>query len=565
MLKNISIKSRLIFVIGFLSVGMMFLGGVALFSLGTTNASLKTVYQDRLVALGQLDKVIRNLLRNQVRVASAISGDLAQINKKMDAVDADVKQATETLEAYTATYLTPEEKNYSDELIKVRKQFVEEGMRPAVAALRAQDLPRATALLHGKILPISEHIREVSNKLIQIQLDVGQSEYERSQQRFATLQVVFISLLVFGLVVGIGIGVWLIRSITIPLNYAVEIAEKVAGGDLSNDIAVHSTDEIGKLLHALKDMTASLVTIISEVRTGADTIATASGQIAAGNLDLSSRTEEQASSLEETASSMEELTSTVRQNSDNAHQANGLALSASEVASKGGAVVAKVVETMGSISASSKKIADIISVIDGIAFQTNILALNAAVEAARAGEQGRGFAVVASEVRTLAQRSAAAAKEIKELIDDSVNEVDTGSKLVGEAGATMQEIVESITRVTDIVNEISSASLEQSAGIDQINQAIAQMDQVTQQNASLVEEAAAASEAMQDQAGKLAEAVGVFKLDSRQASIRSTMLKPVAAPKAPAPSIAKKATPEIAHAVARPKPVAVAAGAWEAI
>ena len=276
------------------------------------------------------------------------------------------------------------------------------------------------------------------------------------------------------------------------------------------------------LLFAMKSMRDSLAKVVGEVRSGTDTIATASGQIAAGNQDLSSRTEEQASSLEETASSMEELTSTVKQNADNARQANQLAVSASEVASRGGTVVSQVVQTMGSINASSKKIVDIIGVIDGIAFQTNILALNAAVEAARAGEQGRGFAVVAAEVRNLAQRSAAAAKEIKTLIDDSVDKVDSGAKLVDEAGATMQEIVDSIQRVTDIMSEITAASAEQTSGIEQINQAITQMDQVTQQNAALVEEAAAASEAMQEQAGKLAQVVAVFRLDGAQLQHAST-------------------------------------------
>jgi len=261
-------------------------------------------------------------------------------------------------------------------------------------------------------------------------------------------------------------------------------------------------------------MRDSLAAIVGQVRSGADTIATASTQIAAGNLDLSSRTEQQASSLEETASSMEELTSTVKQNADNARQANQLAASASEVALKGGAVVAQVVDTMDGINASSKKIVDIIGVIDGIAFQTNILALNAAVEAARAGEQGRGFAVVATEVRSLAQRSAAAAKEIKALIGDSVAKVDVGSALVGQAGSTMEQIVASIGRVTDIMGEITAASSEQSAGIELVNQAITEMDGVTQQNAALVEQAAAAAESMQDQASTLAQMVSVFKLDS---------------------------------------------------
>ncbi|PNG46871.1 MULTISPECIES: methyl-accepting chemotaxis protein [unclassified Variovorax] len=309
------------------------------------------------------------------------------------------------------------------------------------------------------------------------------------------------------------------RSITRPLGEAVKVAETVASGDLSARIEVDSRDETGQLMNALRNMNASLARVVGDVRNGTDTIATASGQIASGNQDLSSRTEEQASSLQQTAASMEELTSTVKQNADNARQANQLALSASEVAVKGGDVVNQVVDTMASIHASSKKIVDIIGVIDGIAFQTNILALNAAVEAARAGEQGRGFAVVASEVRNLAQRSAAAAKEIKGLIDDSVGKVDAGTALVGEAGKTMEEIVGSIRRVTDIVGEISAASHEQTQGIEQINQAITQMDQVTQQNAALVEEAAAAAQSMQEQAGSLVQAVSVFRLGTGEPAL----------------------------------------------
>jgi methyl-accepting chemotaxis protein len=308
------------------------------------------------------------------------------------------------------------------------------------------------------------------------------------------------------------------RSITQPINDAVNVAQTVAAGDLTHSIEVRGRDEVSQLLVSLQTMTASLSSIVGEVRAGTETISTASRQIATGNQDLSSRTEEQASSLEETASSMEELTSTVKQSADNARQANVLANSASEVAVRGGQVVSQVVETMGSINESSRRIVDIIGVIDGIAFQTNILALNAAVEAARAGEQGRGFAVVASEVRTLAQRSAAAAKEIKALIDDSVGKVDAGAKLVDQAGTTMDEIVDSVKRVTDIMAEIALASQEQNAGIEQINQAITQMDQVTQQNAALVEEAAAAAESMQEQAVHLAHAVDVFKMPASLAA-----------------------------------------------
>ena len=316
------------------------------------------------------------------------------------------------------------------------------------------------------------------------------------------------------IVLGAALAWLLTRSITRPLNQAVSIAETVAAGDLTSRIEANSRDETGQLLAALKSMNGNLQDIVGRVRSGTETINVASREIATGNLDLSARTEQQAGSLEETASAMEQLTSTVKQNADNARQANALAASASQVASQGGAVVEQVVATMGEIHASSQKIADIIGVIDGIAFQTNILALNAAVEAARAGEQGRGFAVVASEVRSLAQRSASAAKEIKQLIGDSVEKVGDGSRLVAPAGDTMQEVVHSVARVTEIVREITLASQEQSDGIEQVNLAITHIDEATQQNAALVEEAAAAARSMQDQAASLTEAVSVFRLDT---------------------------------------------------
>jgi methyl-accepting chemotaxis protein len=370
----------------------------------------------------------------------------------------------------------------------------------------------------------------------------------------------FMGILVLGgVLAGLAMGILITRSITRPLARAVDVARMVAAGDLTGRIEVTSGDETGQLMQALKDMNTSLTGIVGQVRLGTDTIATASSQIAAGNLDLSSRTEEQASSLEETASSMEELTATVKQNADSARHANQLALSASDVAVRGGTVVSQVVDTMGSINESAGKIADIIGVIDGIAFQTNILALNAAVEAARAGEQGRGFAVVATEVRTLAQRSAGAAKEIKALINDSVNKVQVGTRLVDEAGSTMQEIVDSVKRVTDIMGEITAASQEQTSGIEQVNQAIVQMDQVTQQNAALVEEASAASESLQEQA--LSQVVSVFKLDSvsvRAAPAPSRVRKTSAAKQASL-AMSMKSSKAVAHQSAPrlPKPAAL--------
>ncbi|NEX59955.1 methyl-accepting chemotaxis protein [Noviherbaspirillum galbum] len=369
-------------------------------------------------------------------------------------------------------------------------------------------------------------------------------------QEAASLQSLTSSTIIVGGIVGAALAamlsIWLTRNITRPMADAVDLAKRVAKGDLTARIDTRSTDETGQLIAALRDMNESLVRIVSEVRNGTDQISAASSQIADGNMDLSSRTEQQASSLEETASSMEELTSTVQQNAENARQANTLASSASEIAQKGGAVVSEVVGTMGAINESARKIVDIITVIDGIAFQTNILALNAAVEAARAGEQGRGFAVVAAEVRNLAQRSAAAAKEIKTLINDSVEKVDAGSKLVDQAGATMDEVVSSVKRVTDIIAEIAEASEEQRNGIEQVNQAITQMDDVTQQNAALVEEAAAAANAMQDQASNLSQMVSVFTIDASLHQTRQHAVSPAAKPKA----AARKASSSLA--VAKP-------------
>ncbi|MBP0600300.1 MCP four helix bundle domain-containing protein [Herbaspirillum sp. LeCh32-8] len=352
----------------------------------------------------------------------------------------------------------------------------------------------------------------------------------------ARLQMLVIggAALLIGVIASLLIARNLLRQLGGEPSYAADIAQKIAVGDLTVEVAVAEQDK-SSMLFAMKQMRDALTRIVAQVRQGTDTIATASSEIARGNLDLSSRTEEQASSLEETASSMEELTSTVRQNADNARQANQLASSASSIASEGGQVVQQVVDTMGSINESSRKIVDIIGVIDGIAFQTNILALNAAVEAARAGEQGRGFAVVASEVRTLAQRSASAAKEIKQLIDDSVAKVDTGSKLVAQAGGTMDQVVSSVRQVTDIVSEISASSREQSDGIEQINQAVVQMDQVTQQNAALVEEAAAAAQSLQDQADSLQQIVSIFRIDGRQLAAMGKPAQAQRVPQAQAP------------------------------
>jgi methyl-accepting chemotaxis protein len=409
---------------------------------------------------------------------------------------------------------TEQDKALMAELVETRKVYV--GSRDGLMKAKAAgDAAEATRLLEQVYLPSAK----VYEGMLQRILDHQRKEIDAAAVRIEAVAddsrnlLALMALLVVAF--GVAFAWWLTAGITRPINEAVALAERVAEGDLAGQghgDAGYSKDEPGKLLYALHRMSSGLVRIVSDVRSGTDTIATASSQIAAGNLDLSSRTEQQAGSLEETASSMEQLTSTVKQNAENARQANQLAADASAVAQRGGAEVSDVVQTMASIDQSSKKIVDIIGVIDGIAFQTNILALNAAVEAARAGEQGRGFAVVASEVRSLAQRSASAAKEIKALIDDSVGKVAAGTRLVGQAGNTMEQVVVSIQRVTAIMAEISNASSEQTTGIEQINMSIAQMDHVTQQNAALVEQAAAAADAMQEQAARLADAVSIFKL-----------------------------------------------------
>ncbi len=456
---------------------------------------------------------------------------------------------------------------------------VDSAFKEAIGQVLAFNSEGAAKIIAARIDPLNQKTLSALNKLLDLQRVAAQSFMDGSLS--ADTRLMLILFVLGGVAVAIGVVCALVttRSITVPLSGALEVAQKVAAGELTSRVSVVGKDETSALLQALKEMNESLVKTVSDVRSGTETITVASREIASGNADLSSRTETQASSLEETASSMEELTSTVKQNADNARQANQLAVSASSVAEKGGSVVAQVVDTMGSIKESSRKIVDIIGVIDGIAFQTNILALNAAVEAARAGEQGRGFAVVAAEVRNLAQRSAGAAKEIKGLIGDSVDKVDAGSRLVDEAGQTMGLIVTSIRQVADIMGEITAATQEQSHGIEEVNQAITQMDEMTQQNAALVEQAAAAAESMQQQSQKLAEAVSIFKLDGDaagaygQARVRNDApaLARQPAPALNIPSAARSAKPRAALAkpavtVAAPaakKPVTSGADEWE--
>jgi methyl-accepting chemotaxis protein len=440
------------------------------------------------VLIVQQQRVLTSMMESKANSLTTILSTISSqplINYDVFALQTFVKETVKDQEVAFAEYYDGQGKLLTGDVIKA---------------------PADTSQLMVRERNILDYGDKVIGKIrVGYKTDTLQQTLRSSIAMLAGSLVAMLGLLAFGLAL-------IVRSVSRPLKDAIQIAEHVADGDLTSRIEVTSGDETGQLLQALKNMNESLSRIVGEVRNTTESITTASQEIAAGNSDLSSRTEEQASSLEETASSMEELTSTVRQNAENAKQANQLAASASDIAVKGGLAVNDVVQTMGSISASSRKIMDIISVIEGIAFQTNILALNAAVEAARAGEQGRGFAVVAAEVRNLAQRSAAAAKEITVLIDDSVDKVEIGSRQVDQAGATMNEIVQAVKRVTDIMSEITAASNEQSSGIEQVNQAIVQMDETTQQNAALVEEATAAAEAMQGQAIKLYEAVSAFKV-----------------------------------------------------
>ncbi|MCU6433201.1 methyl-accepting chemotaxis protein [Undibacterium sp. Jales W-56] len=469
-----------------------------------------------------------------------IQSDVAEMQKEDNKVKLQRKRYEDAKAKISSLGLNEEEKKLLDELVKTDKE-IEKPFKDAVGQALAFNGEGASKIIATVIDPLTTKSIQQINKLVELQEADSKAQFETSAANSSKLSFWLFLILMCALVIGVFVAWIITKSITLPLSDAVSVAEQVAAGDLSAQVSVSGKDEVSSLLNALKDMNDSLGKTVGQVRSGTETITVASQEIASGNADLSSRTESQASSLEETASSMEELTSTVRQNADNARQANQLVVSASSVAVKGGTVVGQVVSTMGSIKDSSRKIVDIISVIDSIAFQTNILALNAAVEAARAGEQGRGFAVVASEVRNLAQRSASAAKEIKALIDDSVDKVEQGGKLVDEAGKTMDEIVTSVQHVADIMSEITAASQEQSAGIEQVNLAITQMDEMTQQNAALVEQAAAAAESMEEQAQALAQAVSVFKL---AASDNFATIKPVKATKTaanPAPKSAMAA------------------------
>ena len=572
-MNNIKITVRLAVLVGALTALLIVLGAVGLWSTAQSNEALHTVYEDRTIPTAQLASVNRQNLRNRVALSYAVmdpkpdnvAGVLKQMDGNLAIIDKDWK-------AYAATRLTVEEARLAKDFEESYARLLNEGVRPAMEALRQNNVDRVRELMLDKIRPLNTPVANALDALIKLQSEEAQKEYKAAEQRYESTRNLSVAAIVVVAILANLAGFTLGRAIATSMRQAIEAARAVAKGDLTHPINVRGKDEVAELLAELRKMQQGLSDVVAKVRQGSDSVSMASSEIAHGNQDLSSRTESQASALQQTAASMEELSSTVKQNADNARQANQLAQSASSVAAQGGEVVQQVVQTMQGISESSRKIADIINVIDGIAFQTNILALNAAVEAARAGEQGKGFAVVAGEVRNLASRSAEAAKEIKTLINDSVGRVELGTRQVDEAGSRMQEIVASIRRVNDIMGEISAASAEQSAGVSQVGDAVTQMDQATQQNAALVEEMAAAAASLRGQAHELVQTVAAFRIQGDGAGGAASSAQPARALQpAPRPAIQSTrptpkstARPQLAPASARPKPAPAPAAAQQA-
>ncbi|WP_027799264.1 methyl-accepting chemotaxis protein [Paraburkholderia dilworthii] len=521
MLSRWSIRTSLTLV-GIILVALTLVVGVlGLTALGSASRSLDRIARGDLVAIHALDDASAYLLRSRVSLdrftALTAAGDTETAKKVLDRAVELYGFSNRNWQTYVDAPKAGLEQAQMDELLARRTALVRDGMEPEFAALRANDMAAYHAIADTKISPMFVSYDNAASAVVKSLQQQAVDQQADAQSNISLMTTLIVAFAALALLLVVGLRFALRGLIVQPLHDATECFERIAAGDLSETIEVRSRNEIGRLFAGIKRMQESMASMVTAVRSSTESIDTGAREIAMGNTDLSQRTEQQAASLQETASSMEQLTGTVRQNAENARQASQLAVNASDIATRGGDVVSQVVTTMQDIASSSSKVVDIIGVIEGIAFQTNILALNAAVEAARAGEQGRGFAVVAGEVRSLAQRSASAAKEIKELIGDSTDKVQSGSTLVGRAGTTMDEIVQAVRRVTDIMGEISAASEEQSGGIEQVNRAVVQMDEVTQQNAALVEEAAAAAASLEDQTRQLQAVLSGWKVASSPA------------------------------------------------
>ena len=538
-MNRFKISTRVTALAGLMSLMLLGIGALGLWGIVQSNIALQSMYEDRMTATADIGAVQALLLRNRLALAVAqVTPDEATIRSSTSTVEANIAAITRIWDGYLTRHHNEQEARLAKDFTENRRRFVQEGLLAALAALRANDIPGANKIVVEKVRPLYAPVGEGIEALVKLQFEEGKKAAEAADARYSMIRATAVASIIFGLLFAALFAAALVRGISRSLGHAIDVAQTIAQGDLTRSVHAQGQDEAAQVLHALDGMQRQLTGIVTNIRDGGESLASASEQISSGSHDLANRTEQQASALEQTAAAMEQLNATVQQNADNARQAQQLSASASAVAVKGGEVMGQVVSTMREIHTESGKISDIIGVIDGIAFQTNILALNAAVEAARAGEQGRGFAVVATEVRALAKRSADAAKEIKALISSSVERVGKGTELVNTAGNTMQEAVTAIQRVTTLMTDISAATAEQSSGMTQIGEAVQHMDQTTQQNAALVEELSAAAQSLQDQAQGQVETIAVFTLprDGVRTSIAAT--PPLAPRQTPAAALA---------------------------